>query len=169
METLILPERATIQLIDEDNSQVKVPNVLFAITAFARRKSDFHLSPFATSDTGLATITKKELEAEVAANYDYGLMDYADIAECSPSVEIRLLTDEDIARAVEARKNVWTALLDGERDRWSSLEELLSLYGNANNGKLLPRESRPMRVDWRVAGAAYSYEFPVWKLPLDGN
>jgi hypothetical protein len=160
MDNLILPERVTIQLVETNKSPVSMSNVLLGITAFARRKNDFHLQPFATDTGGLVTITKKELEAEVTANYDSGVMDYAHISECSPSVEIRLLTEEVIRGAVEARK-IWTKLLAGERDRWKSLEQLLTLYRNANNGRLLAQESPPVRVDWNRDGAEYSHKFVV--------
>jgi hypothetical protein len=69
MHSLILPERVTIQLVDKNKSQVSISNVLFGIRAFARHKNDFNLQPFPTDSDGLVTITKKELEADLAANY----------------------------------------------------------------------------------------------------
>jgi hypothetical protein len=165
MHSLILPERVTIQLVDKNKVPVKLSNILFGIRAFARRKNDFNLQPFPTGNDGLVTITSKELEADVAANYDSGVMDYAHISDCSPSVEIRILTEEEIKSAVDARK-IWTKLLAGERDRWKSLEQLLTLYRNANNGRLLADECPPMRVEWREGGAEYSYKFVVaYKYP----
>lgn len=158
MDSLILPERVTIQLVDKNKSPVSISNVLFGIRAFARRKNDFNLQPFPTDSGGLVTITKKELEADVAANYDSGVMDYAHIGDCSPFVEIRMLTEGEINGAVEARK-IWKKLLAGERDRWRSLDQLLTVYRNANNGRLLADESPPMRVAWKTDGADYSYNF----------
>ncbi len=163
MASLILPDQVTIQLIDSDNCPVRIPNVLFRITAFARRKNDFQLQPFATDSEGLVSITKKELEAEATAHYDSGVMDYGHISACSPIVEIRMLTNEDIKRAVEARK-IWANLLAGERDRWKSLEELLTLYSNANNDRLrpsLPHESSSLCVSWNMPGITYSHRFVV--------
>src|SRR5690348_1277701 len=106
-----------------------MPNVLFGIAAFSTtRKNDYHLQPFGTDSAGLATITKDQLEAEVAASVSSGLMDYDPISGYSSSVEIRMLTEEEIKQAVKARKTIWRVLLDGERDRWQSIEELLAFY-----------------------------------------
>jgi hypothetical protein len=160
MDNLILPVRVAIQLVDKNESPIRIPNVLFRITAFAPRKNDFHLQPFGSDDDGLVTITRKELEAGVADCYDEGLMDYAHIGECSPSVEIRLITDQELINAVEGRK-IWRILLKGERSRWNSLEQLLAFYKNANNRELLVDHSRPMRAIWNTEVAEHSYKFVV--------
>jgi hypothetical protein len=145
-----------------------ISNVLFRITAFARRRNDFHFQPFATNEEGTATITKQELEAGAANEYDSDLMGHVGVEECLPSVEIRLLSPEDIRRAIEARKT-WTQLLSGERERWSSLEELLATYRNANNRRLLVRDSSSIRADWSTPGAEFSYECVVTPLPREGS
>jgi hypothetical protein len=156
---LVLPEQVTVQLVDSSGSPAKMADVLFQITAFARQKNDYHLQPFATDREGLATITREQLDAEVAANHDSGLMDYVHISKCSSAVEIRPLTDEETLRAIEARK-VWSSLLAGERDRWESLGQLLNLYRNANNSRLSVLEPT-MRVVWDGRGTEYSYLFIV--------
>jgi hypothetical protein len=158
-ENLVLPERITVQLIDSKGSSIRMSDVLFRITAFATRKNDYCMQPFATDDEGLATITKAQLESEVAKNQDSGVMDYAGIITCSPIVEIRLLTDEEIRRATEARK-IWKRLLSGERDRWESLEQLLAVYKTANNGRLLTLEPT-LRPVWNGLETNHSYLFPV--------
>ncbi len=121
----------------------------------ARRKNDFTLQPFASDQEGLVTILRKEIEAAVAATYDSGLMDYAHVSDCFPTVEIVLLSDDDIDRAVAARK-IWIHLLAGERDRWNSIEQLLNVYRNASNNRLLSERSLPIRDNWERDGAEYS-------------
>jgi hypothetical protein len=158
MQPLRLPTRVLIQLVDNDESPLGIPNMLFRVTAFASRKNDFVFQPFASDDTGLVTITKKDLEAGVADCYDEGAMDYSHISECSSRVEIRLLTDEEVRRAVDARK-IWKKLLAGERGRWNSIEELLNVYKAANNTRFLPLQPLPMRVSWSDEGAEHSYKF----------
>src|SRR5215467_14113559 len=156
MSLKVLPKQVTIQLVDSRSNPIRMANVLFGITAFASRKNDYHLQPFGTDSEGLATITKDQLEAEVAANLSSGLMDYDHISGCSSTVEIRMLTNEEIERAVKARQTMWRALLDGERDRWQSIEQLLAFYEHASNSRLLA--IRPaMRVTWRWDTAEYSY------------
>jgi hypothetical protein len=159
MENLILPARAIIQLIDRSGGALRIPNVLLGITAFAARKDDFRLQPFASDNDGLVTILKKDLEAEVAACHDSGLMNYGHIRECSASVAIRLLTEEELEKTVDARTKIWKNLLIGERDRWNSIEQLLTLYKTASNGRFLPGQALPMRVKWNNDAAEYSYKF----------
>jgi hypothetical protein len=161
MSLKVLPEQVKIQLVDGSNHPIRMPNVLFGITVFAAtQKNDYHLQPFGTDSEGLATITKNQLEAEVAANVSSGLMDYGHISGYSSSVEIRMLTEEEIKRAVKARKTIWRMLLDGERGRWQSVEELLAFYEHANNRRLLALKPA-MRVTWSWDTAEYSYNFPV--------
>ena len=117
------------------------------------------MQPFATDAAGLATITKGQLESEVAKNLDWGVMDYAHIEGCSSVVEICLLTEGEIRRAIEAR-NTWKELLSGERDRWESLEQLLAVYKNANNGRLLALEPT-LRPVWNGRETNHSYLLPV--------
>jgi len=164
MPFLRLPARVLIQLVDKNDSRLCVPNVLFRFTAFASYKNDFVFQPFASDEAGIVAITKRELDAGIADCYAAGLMDYAHISGCSSRVEIRMLTDEDVQRAVDARK-IWKNLLPGERVRWGSMEELLNLYKSANNMRFLSHESVPMRVNWSDEGAEYSYEFVLVPRP----
>jgi hypothetical protein len=158
---LILPNRVAIQLRDTEGLPFRMAVVLFRVRLFARHKNHFTLQPFASDGEGLVTILKKDMEACVEAHYDSGLMDYAPVSGCVPSVEIRLLSEDDINRAVEVRRVTWTRLLAGERDRWTSMEQLLNVYRNANNRRLLFDKSPPVRDDWASVGAEYSYDFVV--------
>ena len=160
MNNLVLPNRVAIQLVDTGRRPLKIADVLFRVHLFARGKSDFMLQPFASDGNGLVTISRNEVEAEVTAAYDSGLMDYAHVSACSSAVEIRLLSGEDIHRAIEARK-IWKNLLAGERDRWDSMEQLLDVYRKANNGRLLADQSPSIHDDWDKVGAEYTYDFVV--------
>jgi len=121
---LILPDRVTIQLINAQQHALKVEGVLFRVHFFARVKNDFNLQPFATNAEGLVIILRTEIEANIADHYATSLMDHHAVDDCFPTVEISMLTQEDISRAIEARK-IWSSLLPGERERWASLDELL--------------------------------------------
>ncbi len=160
MNNLVLPNRVVIQLVDKNLLPLKMAGVLFRVQLFARHKNDFTLQPFASDGEGIVAIVKQAMEAEVAANYDSGVMDYAHVSDCRPSVEIRLLSEDDIDRAVEARK-IWNQLLTGERDRWNSMDQLLNVYRSANNRKLLADQSHSIRDHWDKAGAEYSYSCVV--------
>ena len=108
----------------------------------------------------MCTISRNEVEAEVAAHYDSGRMDYAHVSGCSPSVEICLLSGEDIHHAIKARK-IWTNLLEVETNRWDSVEQLLDVYRKANNGRLFADQSPSIRDDWDRVGAEYTCDFVV--------
>lgn len=90
-----------IQLLDEAELPLRVPNILFRVTAFASRKNDFVFQPFASDQSGLVTITKANLEAGIADCYAGGLMDYSHITECSSRVEIRFLPHQPLAMRVD--------------------------------------------------------------------
>jgi len=158
--SLVLPDRIAIQLVDSDTIPLKLPGVLFRIHLYARYKNDFNLQPFASDGNGLVTISKEDLESEVEANYDSGLMDHARVTDCFPSVEVRLLSVDDIDRAIEGRK-IWSFLLAGERRRWNSMDQLLNVYRNSSNGRLLLEHSHPIRDDWATDGTEYFYDFVV--------
>jgi hypothetical protein len=160
MNNLVLPNCVAIQLVNTDKRPLKIADVLFRVRFFARQKSDFTLQPFASDANGVCRISRNEVEAEVAAHYDSGVMDYAHVSGCSPLVEICLLSGEDIHHAIEARK-IWTNLLAGERDRWGSVEQLLDVYRKANNGRLFGDQSPSIRDDWDKVGAEYTYDFVV--------
>jgi hypothetical protein len=158
---LILPDHVAIQLRDAERLPVPMVGVLFRVQLFARLKNDFRLQPFASDDRGLVMISKKDIEAGVAANYSSGLMDYYDVGSCFPMVEISLLSQDDIDRAIEARRTTWTSLLAGERERWTSIEQLLDLYKTANNRRLIIGQLSHIRDNWDEPGAEYSYDFFV--------
>ena len=105
-------------------------------------------------------ISKKDIEAEVRAQYDSGLMDYHDVGTCFPMVEISPLSQDGIDRAIEARKT-WTSLLGGEQERWTSIEQLLDVYRTANNRRLRISQFSRIRDNWDEVGAEYSYDYIV--------
>jgi hypothetical protein len=147
-DNLLPPDRVAIQLTDTEKVPLAMAGVLFRVQLFARQKNDFRLQPFASDDRGLITISKKDIEAGVAANYDSGLMDYHDVDSCFPTVEISPLSQDDIDRAIEARKTHWTSLLAGERDRWScSTSTELPAMGDSYPTSCLPSVTIGTRLE----------------------
>lgn len=159
LNNLVLPNRAEIQMVDKNLVPIRLAAVLFETRLFARRKNDFILGPFVSDDSGLVVIQKEDLESGIADNYAEDLMGHSRFDGCVPTVQIRILTEDDIRRAVASRRNVWTGLLPGERNRWSTIEQLLTLYEAANNKSLRTEHSSPIRCDWNEAGAEYSYNY----------
>ena len=102
------------------------------------------------------TIMKRDLLAEASAHYDSGLMDYDAIENCQPLVVIAAMEPQAIEKALEARRKVWTSLLRGESERWTNIEELLSLYRTAANKSISAQE---IRVRWD--GSANEFEYAI--------
>jgi hypothetical protein len=153
-KTLVLPERVRLKLTDTVGKPVALAEVLFRIHAFARRKNDFDLGPYPTNAEGVAVISRSELGAEVSAAYDSGLMDYCGINECDPTVEISVLTTDQIQRAIHVRTMVWRHLLKGEEQRWASINELVELYGRAANSQIW---AEPLRAEWDGQRSEYEH------------
>jgi hypothetical protein len=126
---LILPECVTIHLLSRDASGTLRPSRVhclpFNVHTFGCRKNNYRLGPFFSDAEGRVVITRELAELSVRDTLDTGLMDYGDICECAPDVEIRNWTSDDIDRCISARQNGWTMLLSGERQIYSSLDELL--------------------------------------------
>jgi hypothetical protein len=158
MAFLILPEKVVLRLVDSAASPVRVANVLFRVHTFSTRKNDFKLAPFVTNREGVATIRKAELLAEAAAHYDSGLMDFDRIETCQPVVEIAPMDPSEIERALKARTDVWKNLLQGEIERWTSIEELRDVYRNAANGRV---SLKSFRACWDGSETEVEYSLPA--------
>jgi hypothetical protein len=152
--TLILPEKVRLRLTDVSGRTVALANVLFRVRAFSRRKNNFDLLPFSTDSQGTANISRWELMAQVSAEYDSGLMDYCSIDECYPEVEISVLTNDEIQRAIQTRTTIWKTLLNGERDRWRTHAELVELYRSATNSQI---QAKSLRAEWDGSHSEYEY------------
>ena len=161
MESLLLPERVVLRLVDPEGEPLRVANVLFTIHTFAKSKNDFRLGPFASDADGIVTITKRDLLAEAEAHYDSGLMDYDAVQNCQTVVEIEAMEASGIAKALEARTKIWKRLLRGESERWSSIEDLLNIYRTAANERI---SVHPIAVRWD--GSEMNYEYIVRASPL---
>jgi len=59
--SLLIPEKVVLHVVDSGHKPLRVANVLFLEHAFANRKNDFMLGPFATDAVGVMTIMKRDL------------------------------------------------------------------------------------------------------------
>ncbi|HVU07086.1 MAG TPA: hypothetical protein VHG89_00930 [Verrucomicrobiae bacterium] len=148
-----------------EGNPLSLANVLIKIQTFATYRNSISLFPFATNHEGIARITNEEMRAEVSATYDSGLMDYSAIESAHESVEILLASQTEIEKAVSARINVWKRLLRGEKERWKTIGDLVSLYKSSTNHLLeIPDDlpARPkIRDSWIRPDAEYNYEIRV--------
>jgi hypothetical protein len=101
------------------------------------------------------TITRSDLLAEAAAHYDTGIMDFDRVEACRAEVLIAPMTEVEIEKALDARTKVWERLLQGESQRWSSIEDLRDLYRTAANNSV---SAEPLRTLWNGRTPEYVYE-----------
>jgi hypothetical protein len=158
---LILPESVTVRLKQSDGERIELANVILRIDTTPTAKNAIRLFPFATDRSGVARIAKAEMQAEVSATYDSGLMDYAPIESAEPSVVISICSNEEIQRAITARTTVWKSLLRGEKERWGRMENLLALFRSAAN--VACEALNVAHGIWNKPGAHYEYDIQVRK------
>ena len=158
MALLILPQKVTLRLIDLERKQLRAPNILFFVYAFANYKNDFDWGPFASDADGVVTMTRQQLLADAEAHYDSGVMDYRSLEDCKEAVEIRAMEPQQVEKALDARTNIWAGLLRGESKRWASIEELRNVYRTAANKRI---SVQPLRVQWDGSQAELEYLIPA--------
>lgn len=160
MTKFILPDKITVKLIKPRKENFSVDNILLYIKTNARNKNDFYLGPFASDINGVITITKKDLDNEVTATYESGLMDYSSIENSFSFVELRLYDQNEIDKMIESRTKTWTTLLKGEIERWISINRLVDTLKQSNNKHLLLDESTK-RIRAEFDGTQNEYEFQL--------
>ena len=160
MTRLILPDLIKIRLVKPRQLDLPVDNILLYIKTYASHKNDFYLGPFVSDKYGIITINKTDLDNEVVATYESGLMDYSSIESNFSFVELRLYNQEEINKLIESRTQYWTNLLKGERERWTSINHLVDTLKKSNNKLLRLYESiRHIRADFD--GSQKEYEFTL--------
>ena len=160
MTKFILPDKITVKLIKPRKENFSVDNILLYIKTNARNKNDFYLGPFASDINGVITITKKDLDNEVTATCESGLMDYSSIENSFSFVELRLYDQNEIDKMIESRTKTWTSLLKGEIERWISINRLVDTLKQSNNKHLLLDESTK-RIRAEFDGTQNEYEFQL--------
>ncbi len=160
MTKFILPDKITVKLIKPRKENFSVDNILLYIKTNARNKNDFYLGPFVSDKNGVITITKKDLDNEVTATYESGLMDYSSIENSFSFVELRLYDQNEIDKMIESRTKTWTSLLKGEIERWISINRLVDTLKQSNNKHLLLDESTK-RIRAEFDGTQNEYEFQL--------
>ena len=161
MDELRLPHKVTVHVLGADGQQFREPDILFCIDTKARRKNPYRLGPYATDESGTVLITRELLDAEVNATLDSGLMDYVRIESGYPDVVIRLYSQHELERAIDARTNAWRSLLNGEDRRWRTLDELIDLYRRSQNHRFkisdAPKPPACALGTWIEEDATYDY------------
>jgi hypothetical protein len=166
MNNLVIPKLIIIQLKDKFGEPINCEKVLLYIKTNPRTLADFHLGPFYSNSRGLIQITKTDFLNEVEANYATGFLDFEDIESNHPEVEFRLYTQEEIEVYIKTRKTTYPLLLDGEDNRWKSIEELVTLLKKANNS-LFDINLNNRTLIARLDGSKDNYELEHTLKPFD--
>lgn len=162
MGNIILPQKVVIQLVDGFGEPINISDVIVTVHLFARHKNDIYLAPFISDNFGMIMITRKDLDSEIEKIS--GSMDYYPVKTCFPFIEIFVNQPEDIARLLNEREKYWPVLLDEEKHRWNSIDDLLNGYRQARNKELniLKGISR-IRDEWDGTQRKYMYNLAVYK------
>jgi len=164
MTKFLLPDRIIVKLVKQRQQDVTIDNILLYIKTNARHKNDFNLGPFVSDKNGIITITKNDLDNEVTATYESGLMDYSSIENSYSFVELRLYDQNEIDKMIESRTKSWTSLLKGEKERWTSINHLVDTLKKSNNKHLLLYDStKRIRADFDGTQNEYEFQLDIYK------
>ena len=132
---------------------IKIENILINVQVFAINKNDYHLGPYFSDINGQIHLTNKMLRISVDAEMETGIMDYKDIKNASPLVEIKILSKEEIRLLKEGRK-LW-GIAGKEADLYRSKKELLEKIDSSNNYRVLPMSIRVLWDDKIASNVCY--------------
>ncbi|MGA7192603.1 MAG: hypothetical protein WBW94_03155 [Anaerolineales bacterium] len=154
MENLVLPDFVQIQLNFLGDKFFNLSNLVLVISCFARKKNDFHLGPFFSTEEGVFRIDHSTLEIAELSTIDSGIMDYHRITNCYPDVQISLETVDDIKRIIKGR-DVW-GVMQREKPIYKNKTELLARLSDGLN-KREKIVANPEKISVRWDGSVTSY------------
>jgi len=157
---ITFPNKINIKIVDSfTHSSIRIPNIIVMIHIFAMEKNDYHLGPFFSNDNGEIEIDKNTLEILAEAELESGLMDYRSVKECSPLVEIGIISEKDIENLIKGRE-LW-GVSKREKELYGSSENLLNRIKKSNNHAICPNS---LRVMWgRNTQSEISYKLLTCK------
>lgn len=149
---LVLPKKITIQLKDQNKSDLKIKNIIISINTKSTLKNNIELFPFISDKNGTFNITKELLIKNIEKTINGGLMDYAPIETAYPTIKILVIDKTDILNRIEVLKkeinnvegNVkqlkemknseeYSSLLKDSKGILEELKERLIVYDNSYN------------------------------------
>ena len=148
------PNNVTIRVIDGIALKpIKIENILINVHIFAMNKNDYYLGPYFSDINGQIHLTNKMLRISADAELETGMMDYKNIKNASPLVEIKILSKEEIKLLNEGRK-LW-GIVGREVVLYRSKKELLEKINLNNNYRILPASIRALWDDNIVPNVCY--------------
>ncbi len=99
---LYFPDILAVRILDE-NDETPVQGIAVMLTLFARKKNDYHMIPQLSDAQGWIQIRREWVERQVEIDRNLFIMDYASsVEECSEGVELRVMSEDEIRRAISA-------------------------------------------------------------------
>jgi len=135
-DTIVIPNKLIIQLMNAPDVIVDVENVILSLKVFAYQKNDYHLGPFFTNKDGACIIERQTIKIMADAELQRGIMDFQAFDSCSNLAEVSILTKEQIGRMLEARK-LWGTIADESR-MFGTKENLINKIQDNNNAMVRP-------------------------------
>jgi hypothetical protein len=106
MDKIIIPDKITIEFLDNNGDLINQDNILIGIQTHANRKNDIKLAPFLTDKNGLIMITKQDLFDKADVFISYGLMDYSSLDSAKQNIEIYFYGVSDIIKHLDYWDNI---------------------------------------------------------------
>ncbi len=113
MQTLFIPDKIKINLLDKQGNPLRQGNILIGIHTFATHKNNIDISPFLSDTAGQFIITKDQIKERADIFIDYGIMDYGSLESARPDIKIYCWGNNSLNRYI----NYWTMLLKNKKTR----------------------------------------------------
>jgi len=112
MQTLFIPEKIEIQLVDALGKPITQDKILIGIRTFANRKNSVDLSPFLSDEDGVIKITADDIKERFDVFVSYGLMDYVSLESAKPLIEFYYWGNTHLNQYIQ----YWTSIFINKKD-----------------------------------------------------
>ena len=178
MNTLFLPDKITIEILDVDNYPILQKGVLIGIRTFANYDSDIDVSPFLTDKNGMISITADDIRKRADNFISYGEADYSTLESAKPEIEIYYWGKNSLEKHIKywtkilsnkkdhTQFDMWAEQLGNLKNKFASIEanekEALEVYSTAHNRKAgLLDDITLMEDTWDKPNAVLNYKLNV--------
>jgi hypothetical protein len=143
MQTLFIPDKIKINLVDKHGNPLRQGNILIGIHTFATHKNNINISPFLSDTNGQFFITKAQVKERANIFIDYGLMDYDSLESARPGIKIYYWGNQSLDRYI----NYWTMLLKNKKTRVKTEMEI-KLLGHLEKrfAEIVKRETEDLEI-----------------------
>jgi hypothetical protein len=130
---LKFPKTLQIKVFDKTSGR-GVPSIALKAILFAHRKNDYTI-PLVTGTAGQIHLSAHYVRRFIKGDWDLFPMDYVStLGECSPQMEIKVCSKEDVQRTIEAMKLFKSASTISDK--------LIEGFENSVNAQYIPTSRR---------------------------